>query len=48
MDAGEGAQSTALRELAEEVGLELTRESVLGVLDGYATRSGYAITPVVV
>jgi 8-oxo-dGTP pyrophosphatase MutT (NUDIX family) len=48
MDAGEDAQSTALRELAEEVGLELSRESVLGVLDDYATRSGYAITPVVV
>jgi 8-oxo-dGTP pyrophosphatase MutT (NUDIX family) len=48
MDAGEDAQSTALRELAEEVGLELKRESVLGVLDDYATRSGYVITPVVV
>jgi hypothetical protein len=38
----------ALRELAEEVGLALPPASVLGLLDDYPTRSGYAITPVVV
>jgi 8-oxo-dGTP pyrophosphatase MutT (NUDIX family) len=47
MDAGEDAERTALRELGEEVGLELGAEHVLGLLDDYATRSGYAITPVV-
>ena len=48
VDAGESAEAAALRELAEEVGLELPATSVLGLLDDYATRSGYAITPVVV
>jgi 8-oxo-dGTP pyrophosphatase MutT (NUDIX family) len=48
IDAGESAPAAALRELAEEVGLELPAGSVLGLLDDYATRSGYAITPVVV
>jgi hypothetical protein len=36
-----------LRELAEEVGLHLGAEAVLGVLDDYVTRSGYVMTPVV-
>jgi 8-oxo-dGTP pyrophosphatase MutT (NUDIX family) len=44
---GEEAPQTALRELREEVGLSLAREHMLGTLDDYATRSGYAITPVV-
>ena len=48
IDAGETAPAAALRELAEEVGLEIPSGSVLGLLDDYATRSGYAITPVVV
>jgi 8-oxo-dGTP pyrophosphatase MutT (NUDIX family) len=48
IDAGESAPAAALRELAEEVGLELPAGAVLGLLDDYATRSGYAITPVVV
>ena len=48
IDAGESAPAAALRELAEEVGLEIPSGSVLGLLDDYATRSGYAITPVVV
>ena len=38
----------ALRELAEEIGLALTPDDVLGMLDDYPTRSGYLITPVVV
>ena len=38
---------TALRELHEELGLQLHQEHVLGVLDDYVSRSGYAITPVV-
>jgi 8-oxo-dGTP pyrophosphatase MutT (NUDIX family) len=46
-DAGETATDGALRELAEEVGLVLGTDSVLGLLDDYVTRSGYVMTPVV-
>ena len=48
LDAGESAEQTALRELAEEVGLVLDASAVLGRLDDFVTRSGYVITPVVV
>lgn len=48
VDTGESAEQAALRELEEEVGLRLDASSVLGLLDDYATRSGYVITPVVV
>jgi 8-oxo-dGTP pyrophosphatase MutT (NUDIX family) len=47
-DAGETPVMAALRELREELGLELRPEQVLGLLDDYPTRSGYLITPVVV
>lgn len=47
-DAGETFVQAALRELEEELGLTLDPAHVLGVLDDYPTRSGYAITPVVV
>src|SRR5579864_346038 len=47
-DAGETPLQASLRELQEELGLALTNDSVLGVLDDYPTRSGYLITPVVV
>lgn len=47
-DDREQAAETALRELQEEVGLEARAGAVLGVLDDYATRSGFVITPVVV
>ena len=40
-------QAVALRELHEELGLELKPDDVLGMLDNYPTRSGYLITPVV-
>jgi 8-oxo-dGTP pyrophosphatase MutT (NUDIX family) len=46
-DEGETLQQTALRELHEELGLQLDDAHVLGVLDDYPTRSGYVITPVV-
>lgn len=46
-EAGETAADGALRELAEEVGLALGHDAVLGLLDDYPTRSGYVITPVV-
>lgn len=48
MDEGESPEQAALRELHEEVGLALDAGAVLGRLDDYVTRSGYAITPVVV
>lgn len=47
LDPGETAVDAALRELHEEVGVELPASSVLGQLDDYPTRSGYVITPVV-
>jgi 8-oxo-dGTP pyrophosphatase MutT (NUDIX family) len=46
-DRGETAVQGALRELHEEVGLRAGASDVLGLLDDYATRSGYLITPVV-
>jgi len=47
-DAGETQVQGALRELREELGLDLADDAVLGLLDAYPTRSGYLITPVVV
>jgi 8-oxo-dGTP pyrophosphatase MutT (NUDIX family) len=47
-DEGEAPVKAALRELHEELGLELGAADVLGLLDDYPTRSGYLITPVVV
>nr|WP_155909322.1 MULTISPECIES: CoA pyrophosphatase [unclassified Mycolicibacterium] len=48
LDPGETVIDAALREVHEEVGLELPPTSVLGLLDDYATRSGYVMTPVVI
>jgi 8-oxo-dGTP pyrophosphatase MutT (NUDIX family) len=48
IDAGETPEQAALRELVEEVGLQLPLDAICGRLDDYATRSGYVITPVVV
>jgi 8-oxo-dGTP pyrophosphatase MutT (NUDIX family) len=48
LDPGESPLQAALRELEEEVGLELAEDAVLGQLDDYPTRSGFVITPVVV
>jgi 8-oxo-dGTP pyrophosphatase MutT (NUDIX family) len=47
-DEGETAVTASLRELQEELGLVLTPDDVLGVLDDYPTRSGFLITPVVI
>ena len=47
MDEGESTIETALRELHEELRIELGPADVLGTLDDYPTRSGFAITPVV-
>lgn len=48
IDPGESPEQAALRETHEEVGVDLDESAVLGMLDDYATRSGYVITPVVV
>jgi len=48
IDAGETPEQAALRELHEEVGLQLDENSLLGRLDDFVTRSGYVITPVLV
>jgi 8-oxo-dGTP pyrophosphatase MutT (NUDIX family) len=47
-EAGESAEDAALRELREETGVVAEAGDVLGILDDYATRSGFLITPVVV
>ena len=47
-DAAESIEQAALRELAEETGLHVSPDAVLGLLDDYVTRSGYVMTPVVV
>ncbi len=46
LDPGEGPVEGALRELHEEIGLDLGPSTVLGILDDYVTRSGYVMTPV--
>ncbi|OUL98306.1 NUDIX hydrolase [Variovorax sp. JS1663] len=48
VDDGETQEQAALRELHEEVGLQLDASAILGRLDDFATRSGFAITPFVV
>ncbi len=48
IDPGETPEVAALREMHEEVGLELTADHILGTLDDYETRSGFVITPVIV
>ena len=48
MEEGERPEDTALRELAEEVGLQLAPGRIMGCLDDFTTRSGFTITPVVV
>jgi 8-oxo-dGTP pyrophosphatase MutT (NUDIX family) len=48
LDEGETVEAAALRELHEELRLELSPDTILGLLDDYPTRSGFRITPVVV
>lgn len=47
LDEGETTEQAALRELSEELGVELGPEHIIGALDDYATRSGFRITPIV-
>lgn len=46
-EAGETAYDAAARELEEELGVARQAVSALGLLDDFATRSGFVITPVV-
>ncbi|MCP5373089.1 MAG: CoA pyrophosphatase [Hyphomicrobiales bacterium] len=48
LDPGETAPRAALRELHEELGLDLDAGAILGRLDDYPTRSGFRVTPLVV
>lgn len=47
LDEGETVVEAALRETHEEIGLILRPADVLGMLDDFATRSGFRMTPVV-
>ncbi|MFQ5564941.1 MAG: NUDIX hydrolase [Paracoccaceae bacterium] len=48
LDPGEDALAAARRELAEELGIQVGLDQVLGALDDLPTRSGYLVTPFVV
>ena len=47
VDGDETVERAARRELAEELGLPLGPDAVVGALDDYRTRSGFVISPVV-
>jgi len=47
IDEGESPLEAAIREISEEVNLNLGEADLLGALDDYPTRSGYVITPFV-
>lgn len=48
IDPGETPEQAALRELHEELGLDLPPGAIVGRLDDYVTRSGYVMSPFVV
>ena len=48
LDAGETPVAAALREMREEVGVDLAETAVLGRLDDFVTRSGFVMTPIVI
>jgi 8-oxo-dGTP pyrophosphatase MutT (NUDIX family) len=48
VEPGESIVEAALREMHEEVGLDLPESAVLGRLDDFVTRSGFVMAPVVV
>ncbi|MBL6815200.1 MAG: CoA pyrophosphatase [Pseudomonadales bacterium] len=48
LDADETPVEAALREMHEEVGIDLGQANVIGMLDDFVTRSGYIMTPVVI
>ena len=46
-DIGEDAVDAAVRETAEELGVQMQRVDVVGMLDDFVTLNGQAVTPVV-
>ena len=48
VDEGETKVETALREMHEEVNVDLNESNVIGQLDDFVTRSGFAMTPILV
>ena len=48
LEEGESPEQAALRELAEELGVVLGAEQIIGRLDDFATHSGFRISPIVV
>ncbi|MED5340276.1 MAG: CoA pyrophosphatase [Pseudomonadota bacterium] len=48
VEPGETLIEAALREMRDEIGVDLPQSNVLGCLDDFVTRSGFAMTPVVV
>lgn len=47
IEPGERAVAAGLREVREEIGLDLAESDVLGVLDDFVTDSGFVMTPFV-
>lgn len=47
IDPGEDAIAAALRETFEELGVQLSADAALGLLDDFATLGGHVVTPVV-
>ncbi|MBJ7409885.1 MAG: CoA pyrophosphatase [Phenylobacterium sp.] len=47
VDPGEDAVDAARRETDEELGVKLSREAALGLLDDFVTLGGHVVTPVV-
>lgn len=48
LEPGETIEQAALREIFEEIGLELQPDAVLGRLDDFVSRSGHLISPLVI
>jgi 8-oxo-dGTP pyrophosphatase MutT (NUDIX family) len=47
VEPGEDAVAAAIRETAEELGVQMAREAALGLLDDFVTLGGHLVTPVV-
>lgn len=47
INPGETDEACAMRELEEELGLQVSEQDLVGRLDDFETRSGFAITPCV-
>ncbi len=47
LEPGEDAIAAAIRETAEELGVELVPDQILGLLDDFVTLTGHTVTPVV-